>query len=85
MVRMLSSASVDNWSVVVTTYILSGREPGSSVIASIHDANAVDAFDWAINAQGYFRHAIQDTDASSMTIDVLEGHRGVATIEITRD
>jgi hypothetical protein len=80
-----NSSLSTNWSVVVTTYVLSGREPGSSVIASIHDTSAFDAFDFAINAQGYFRHAIQDMGVSSLTIDVIEGSRAVESIEITRD
>jgi hypothetical protein len=75
----------ENWSVVVKTYTFNGREPGSSVIGSIHDTAAIDAFDFAINAQGYFRHAIQEMGVSSISIDVIEGTRAVTTIEITRD
>lgn len=82
---MVRTASPTNWRVVVTTYILSGREPGSSVIATLTDSNALDAFDYAIHAQGYFRHAIQEMGVSSMTIDVIEGTRAIETIEITRD
>lgn len=74
-----------NWSVIVTTYVLSGREPGSSVISTLNDTNAMDAFDFAIHAQGYFRQAVQEMGVSSITIDVIEGSRSVATIEITRD
>lgn len=74
-----------NWRVVVTTYTLVGRSPGSSVIATLNDTSAMDAFDFAINAQGYFRIAIQEMGISSLTIDVIEGSRAVETIEITRD
>lgn len=75
----------NNWSVIVTTYVYSGRTPGSSVIATLNDSNALDAFDFAINAQGYFAFAIQEMGVSSISIDVIEGTRGVETIEITRD
>lgn len=74
-----------NWSVVVTTFTLSGREPGSSVIATLTDVAALDAFDYAIHAQGYFRYAIQEMGVSSLSIDVIEGTRAVETIDITRD
>lgn len=74
-----------NWCVVVTTYTYTGREPGAHVIAALNDTSPLDAFDFAINAQGYFRHAIQEMGVSSLTIDVLEGERGVETITITRD
>lgn len=83
MVRI--SSPLTNWRVVITTYVLSGREPGSSVIAVQNDMTAIDAFDYALNAQGYFRYAIQEMGVSSLTIDVIEGSRGVTSIEITRD
>lgn len=79
------NSPLTNWSVVITTYVLTGRTPGSSVIASQPDMCAIEAFDYAINAQGYFRYAIQEMGVSSLTIDVIEGTRGVTTIEITRD
>ena len=82
---VLISSPITNWSVVVTTYTLAGPETGSSVISAQRDMTAIDAFDFAINAQGYFRIAIQEMMVSSLTIDVIEGTRGVTTIEITRD
>lgn len=82
---MVRIASRNNWSVVITTYVLTGREPGSSVIGVLGDTSALDAFDYAIHAQGYFRQAIQEMHVSSLTIDVLESGRGIETIEITRD
>lgn len=82
---MVRLQSADNWSVIITTYVLSGREPGSSVISAPRDMTSLDAFDFAINAQGYFRQAIQEMGVSSLTIDVLEGERAVTSIEITRD
>lgn len=83
---MISSNSLStNWNCVITTYVLSGRNPGSSVIAHLNDVSAMEAFDFAINAQGYFRYAIQEMGVSSLTIDVIEGSRSVETIEITRD
>lgn len=74
-----------NWRVVVTTYTLDGREPGSSVIATLTDVEPMDAFDYAIHAQGYFRHAIQEMGVSSLNIDIFEGSRMVTTSEISRD
>lgn len=82
---MVRINSLNVWRVVVTTYVLSGREPGSSVIATLDDVSALDAFDYAIHAQGYFRHAIQEMGVSSLTIDVIYEGRGIETIEITRD
>jgi hypothetical protein len=76
----------NNWRVVIKTYITSGKTPGSSVLAVKNDMIASDAFDYAAQAQGYFRFAIQEMrDVSSLTIDVIEGERGIETIEITRD
>jgi hypothetical protein len=84
MVRTLSN--VTDWRVIVTTYVLSGREPGSSIIATLEDASPLDAFDYAIHAQGYFRHAIQEMGVSSMSIDVIDSlGRAIETIEISRD
>lgn len=82
---VMTNSPATNWRVVVTTYTLNGREPGSSVIAAPSDMTAIDAFDYAIHAQGYFRYAIQEMGVSSLSIDVIEGTRGVTTIEITRD
>lgn len=79
------NSPITNWSVVIKTYVLNGSTPGSSVIAAQNDMCAIDAFDYALNAQGYFRYAVQEMGVSSLTIDVIEGTRGVATIEITRD
>ena len=74
-----------NWRVVVTAYVTSGRNPGSSVIGVLENVGALDAFDYAIHSQGYFRHAIQEMYVSSISIDVLEDERSIETIEITRD
>lgn len=82
---MVRSNSRPVWSVVVTTYVMNGREPGSSVIATLTEVPAIDAFDYAIHAQGYFRYAIQEMGVSSISIDVLRQGRGIETIEITRD
>jgi hypothetical protein len=82
---MVHVSSPSNWRVVVTSYTLSGRNPGSSVVAVLNDASALDAFDYAIQAQGYFRFAIQTMGVSSLSIDVIEGERAVETIDITRD
>lgn len=83
---MVSTSARANWSVVVTAYNESGREPGVTILSDNREMTPIDAFDYAIQAQGYFRFAIQEMSVSSLTIDILspEG-RGVETIRITRD
>jgi hypothetical protein len=71
-----------NWSVVVTAM----RPEGSSVIGASNDISPLDAFDYAVQAQGYFRFAIQEMDCRSITIDIRNyGLETVELIEITRD
>jgi hypothetical protein len=82
---MVRIQGLNNWRVVITTYTTSGKTPGASVLSTQNDLLASDAFDVATQAQGFFRFGIQTMDVSSITIDVLEGERGVQSIEITRD
>jgi hypothetical protein len=80
MVRTLSLST--NWRVVVTGF----KSEGSTVIHVLNEVGALDAFDYAIHAQGYFRYAIQTMDVREITIDVINPQgRAIETIEITRD
>lgn len=89
MVRTLSLAT--DWRVVISVF----RPSGSSVMTVVRNLGALDAFDYAIHAKGYFRHAIQDSEFEgvlSIVIDVFSGPtvisadgRNVESIEITRD
>jgi hypothetical protein len=83
---MVTTSAFANWSVVITTFNGVGRELGFNTLSHVQNMTPLDAFDYAIQAQGYFRFAIQEMEASSLTIDVLnEAGRGVETIRITRD
>jgi hypothetical protein len=82
MVQTLSTSI--EWQVVVTTY----TSEGMHVLGVQNGMGALDAFDYAIHAQGYFRYAIQDMDPAvrSITIDVINPDDvAIETIEITRD
>lgn len=82
---LTTNALATNWRVVVKAYTTSGPNTGSSVIGVLENVGALDAFDYAIHAQGYFRHAIQEMYVSSISIDVFENRRAIETIDITRD
>lgn len=70
------------WCVVVTMQ----TNQGSTVIGAPHGMTAIDAFDYAIQAQGYFRFAIGEMDCRSIEIDVRMPNGAAAEIiEITRD
>lgn len=47
--------------------------------------NAGDAYDYVIQAQGYFRFAIQEMDARKVEIEIRLGNLLIELIEITRD
>lgn len=80
MVRNLLDRS--NWRVVVKSYTIEGE----SVIGVLNDANPLDAFDYAIQAQGYFRFAIREMPCLSIGIELIDHlGSGVEFIEITRD
>lgn len=80
MVRTLSLST--EWRVVVTVF----RSTGSSVLQTVNNLGALDAFDYAIQAQGFFRFAIQSMDARELTIDVINPQGvGIESIEITKD
>lgn len=49
------------------------------------EGNAGDAFDYAVQAQGYFRFAIQEMDARKIEIEIRKGNELIELIEITRD
>jgi hypothetical protein len=80
MVRTLSLST--EWRVVVTVF----RSTGSSVLQTVYNLGALDAFDYAIQAQGYFRFAVQQMDVRELTIDVINPQgAAIETIEVTKD
>ena len=74
-------AGVANCTVSVAVF----REVGSSILASIPASLPSDAFDYAAQAQGYFRFAIQDMDATRIEIEIFRGGETLELIQITRD
>ncbi len=65
--------------------VMGMSDEGSSVICSLYNQIATDAFDYAIQAQGYFRYAIQTMDYREIVIEISNGAQLLQAIQITRD
>lgn len=80
MVRTMSLSS--DWRVEVKGF----KSDGSISIASKADLSPLDAFDYAVQAQGYFRFAIQEMQVWSISIDLIDGDgKAIESIEITKE
>ncbi|GHF91986.1 hypothetical protein [Streptomyces griseosporeus] len=62
------------------------RENGEMIVLADYDSTiATDAFDYAIQALGYFRFAIQSMDARKIQIIVRLGNQIIQVTEIAKE
>jgi hypothetical protein len=61
------------------------RSNGDVHILGELESDASDVFDYATQAQGYFRWAIQTMDARKIEIEIRLGNQLIELKEITRD
>ena len=79
---MVVIAHSTGFNVTVSRWFNNG---GVSIIGEHDSEVASDAFDYANQAQGYFRWAIQEMDATKIEIEIRLDNRLIELVEITRD
>ena len=68
-----------------TVTVVAFRDNGNTMLADFETEVGSDAFDYAMQAQGYFRFAVTEMDARKIEVAVEFADEMIELIQITRD